>query len=94
MDLDLGIGSGAGLGTGQVPDGGLLDIKGDDGEFSSGSTSSNTSLRSSSSTLPPASASPTPDNVEEEKEALTGCSKSFTGLKLFRRVSKGRPEVD
>lgn len=86
MDLDLGVGTRAGLGIGQVPDGGLPDVKGDDGEFSSGSTSSNASLRSSSSTLPPASASPPPDNVEEEeKEALTGCSKSFTGLKLFRR---------
>lgn len=54
---------------------GLLNTKGGDRKFSSASSSSN-----SSSTLP----SP-PVCVEEEKDLLSGCSKSFTGLKLFGR---------
>lgn len=61
---------------------GLLTVNDGDGNFSSAS-SSNSSLRSSS-TLPPSSSSP-PACVEEEKETLSGCSKSFTGLKLFTR---------
>lgn len=61
---------------------GLLNVKASDGEFSSASSSSHSSLPSSSSTLPPSSLPP-PVCVEEEKE--TGCSKSFTGLKLFGR---------
>ncbi|XP_022615731.1 diacylglycerol kinase zeta-like isoform X2 [Seriola dumerili] len=85
MDLDLGTESDTGRGAGLEPcDGGLLDVKGDDGELSSESSSSNASLPSSS-TLPSTSSSPPPVCVEEEKEVLTGCSKSFTGLKLFTR---------
>lgn len=61
---------------------GLPNVK-EDGEFSSASSSSNSPLPSSSTLLPPVFSSPPP--VEEEKEMLTGCSKSFTGLKLFTR---------
>ncbi|XP_069376579.1 diacylglycerol kinase zeta isoform X15 [Paralichthys olivaceus] len=63
---------------------GFVNMKGVDGEFSSESSSSNTSLRSSS-TLPPSSHSPPPLCVEEDKEMMSGCSKSFTGLKIFTR---------
>lgn len=60
---------------------GLLNVKASDGEFSSASSSSHSSLPS---TLPPSTSSMSPPVfVEEEKE--TGCSKSFTGLKLFGR---------
>ncbi|GAA6216183.1 diacylglycerol kinase zeta-like isoform X6 [Lates japonicus] len=101
MDLDLGVDADLGHGAELETCGGtteeksleterhgegdgLLNLKGDDGEFSSASSSSNYSLPSSS-TLPPSSSSPPPICVEEEKEMLTGCSKSFTGLKLFSR---------
>ncbi|XP_042368812.1 diacylglycerol kinase zeta isoform X2 [Plectropomus leopardus] len=59
----------------------LLNVKEGDGEFSSASSSSNSSLPSSSTfpTYFPQIC------VDEEKEVLTGCSKSFTGLKLFGR---------
>ncbi|CAK6976514.1 diacylglycerol kinase zeta-like isoform X3 [Scomber scombrus] len=60
----------------------LLTVNDGDGDFSS-ATSSNSSLRSSS-TLPPSSSAP-PACIEEENETLSGCSKSFTGLKLFTR---------
>ncbi|XP_008278035.1 diacylglycerol kinase zeta-like [Stegastes partitus] len=60
----------------------LLNVKGGNGEFSSASSSSNSSMPSSSS-LAPSSSSP-PVCVEEE-EMLTGCSRTFTGLRLFRR---------
>ncbi len=63
---------------------GLLNIKGGDGEFSSASSSSNSSLPPSS-TVPPVFSLSSPVCVEEEKEMLSGCSKSFTGLKLFTR---------
>lgn len=94
MDPDLGadadVGHGAGLeacgGTPKVQTGEteteeeeLLNVKGDDGEFSSASSSSNSSLSSSTLQSGPAV------RVEEEKETLSGCSKSFTGLKLFTR---------
>lgn len=55
--------------------------KSGDGAFSSASTSSDSSLPSSSSNLPPVF----PVCVEEDKDLLSGCSKSFTGLKLFTR---------
>ncbi|KAK5875350.1 hypothetical protein CesoFtcFv8_027835 [Champsocephalus esox] len=65
---------------------GSINLKGGDGEFSSASSSSNSSLpSSSSSTLPSFFTSPPPICVEEEQEMLTGCSKSFTGLKIFTR---------
>ncbi|KAK9523727.1 hypothetical protein VZT92_017629 [Zoarces viviparus] len=59
-----------------------LKVKGGNGEFSS--ASSNSSLPSSSN-LPTLFSSPPPICVEDESEMLTGCSKSFTGLKLFTR---------
>lgn len=63
----------------------LLNVKGGDGAFSSASTSSDSSLPSSSSTRPPVFSSVPPICAEDEKEMLSGCSKSFTGLKLFTR---------
>ncbi|XP_073318460.1 diacylglycerol kinase zeta-like isoform X4 [Pagrus major] len=63
---------------------GLLNVKADYEEFSSASSSSNSSLPSSS-TLPPVFSAAPPICVEEDKEMLSGCSKSFTGLKLFNR---------
>ncbi|XP_078099843.1 diacylglycerol kinase zeta-like isoform X3 [Sander vitreus] len=100
MDSDLGADTHLGRGVGLEACGGALEqkreepereeegslnVKGGDGEFSSASSSSNSSLPSSSSTLPPCFSSSHPICVEEEKEMLTGCSKSFTGLKLFTR---------
>lgn len=61
----------------------LLNLKGSDGEFSSASSSSHSSLPSSSTVPPSLSSLSPPVCVEEEKE--TGCSKSFTGLKFFGR---------
>ena len=63
---------------------GLLNVKADYEEFSSASSSSNSSLPSSS-TFPPAFSAAPPICVEEDKETLSGCSRSFTGLKLFNR---------
>lgn len=59
---------------------------GGDGALSSASTFSDSSLpSSSSSTLPGGFPSVHPIYVDEEKEMLSGCSKSFNGLKLFMR---------
>lgn len=55
-----------------------------DGEFSSGSSSSYSSSWASS-TLQPLASSSAPICMDEEKEVLSGCSKSFTGLKIFTR---------
>lgn len=63
---------------------GLLNVEADYEEFSSASSSSNSSLPSSSA-RPPVSSTAHPICVEEDKETLSGCSKSFTGLKLFNR---------
>lgn len=64
----------------------LLNPKAGDGELSSASSSSESSLPSTSSALlPPVFSSNPPINTGEEKEMLSGCSKSFTGLKLFTR---------
>lgn len=64
----------------------LLTPKADDGKLSSASSSSDSSLPSNSSALlPPAFSLNPPSTTEEEKEMLSGCSKSFTGLKLFTR---------
>ena len=63
---------------------GLLNVKADYEEFSSASSSSNSSLPSSSA-LPPVFYTAPPICVEDDKETLSGCSKSFTGLKLFNR---------
>ncbi|XP_041637878.1 diacylglycerol kinase zeta-like isoform X2 [Cheilinus undulatus] len=60
-------------------------LQGHDGDFSSASSSSNSSLPSSASSVYPVFLSPPPIRVEEEKEGLTGCSKSFTALKIFTR---------
>lgn len=64
----------------------LLNSKAGDGELSSASSSSESSLPSTlSALLPPVFSSNPPINTDEEKEMLSGCSKSFTGLKLFSR---------
>lgn len=64
----------------------LLNPKAGDGELSSASSSSESSLPSTSSVLlPPFFSSNPPINTDEEKEMLSSCSKSFTGLKLFTR---------
>lgn len=64
----------------------LLNPKAGDGELSSASSSSESSLPSASSALlSPVFSSNPPINADEEKEMLSGCSKSFTGLKLFTR---------
>ncbi|XP_074483062.1 diacylglycerol kinase zeta isoform X11 [Sebastes fasciatus] len=60
----------------------LLNVTGDR-EFSSASSSSNSSLPSSN--VPTFFSSHPPTCVEEEKDTLTGCSKSLSGLKLFSR---------
>lgn len=62
----------------------LLNVKGGDGAFSSASTSSDSSLPSCSTRSPVFSSGP-PICVEDEKEMLSSCAKSFTGLKLFTR---------
>ncbi|KAK1876662.1 Portal protein [Dissostichus eleginoides] len=93
MESDLGADLGPGPEACGAPDPksedaegeGSINLKGGDGEFSSASSSSNSSLPSSSSTLPSFFTSPPPICVEEEQEMLTGCSKSFTGLKIFTR---------
>lgn len=56
-----------------------------DGDLSFASSSSELSLPSTSSALLPVLSSNPPINIDEEKEMLSGCSKSFTGLKLFTR---------
>lgn len=63
----------------------LLNPKAGDGELSSASSSSESSLPSISSALLPIFSSNAPNNPDEEKEMLSGGSKSFTGLKLFTR---------
>lgn len=63
----------------------LLDSNSGVGGLSSASSSSESSLHSTSSALLPVFLSNPPINTEEEKEMLSGCSKSFTGLKLFTR---------
>lgn len=63
----------------------LPNTKAGDGGLSSASSSSESSLPSTCSTLLPVFSSNPPINIEEEKEMLSGCSKSFTGLKLFTR---------
>lgn len=64
----------------------LLNPKAGDGELSSASSSSESSMLSTSPALPFPVFSPNPPmNTDEEKEMLSGCSKSFTGLKLFTR---------
>ncbi|CAB1450375.1 unnamed protein product [Pleuronectes platessa] len=101
MDLELGadadLGQGAApatcadtteqeeLETEREGEEGFANVKGVDGEFSSESSSSNASLRSSSTLPVPSSSWPPPPCVEEEKEMMSGCSKSFTGLKIFTR---------
>ncbi|KAK5847960.1 hypothetical protein PBY51_017048 [Eleginops maclovinus] len=92
MDSDLGPDLGLGPEACGAPDlqredaeGDGSIIKGGDGEFSSASSSSISSLPSSSSTLPSFFMSSPPICVEAEQEILTGCSKSFTGLKIFTR---------
>ncbi|XP_053273541.1 diacylglycerol kinase zeta isoform X6 [Pleuronectes platessa] len=101
MDLELGadadLGQGAApatcadtteqeeLETEREGEEGFANVKGVDGEFSSESSSSNASLRSSSTLPAPSSSWPPPPCVEEEKEMMSGCSKSFTGLKIFTR---------
>ncbi|AWO95862.1 putative diacylglycerol kinase zeta-like [Scophthalmus maximus] len=97
MELDQGahmdLGHGAGLVTSagatertelEREGDGIVNEKGADGEFSSGSSSSNASLHSCSTLAPISPSSPTVC-AEEDKEMLTGCSKSFTGLKIFTR---------
>lgn len=89
MDPDPGAHTDLGHGTeleacGGETEKGEGNIKGGDGEFSSASSSSVSSVPSSSA-LPPLFSSAPPLGVEEEKEMLSGCSKSFTGLKLFTR---------
>lgn len=92
-DTDLGHGAGLEACSGapeekrgetETEEEGLLNVKGGDGEFSSASSSSNSSLPSSS-TVHLVFSSPSPIYLEEEREMLSGCSKSFTGLKLFTR---------
>uniref|UniRef100_A0A3Q1GGQ8 Diacylglycerol kinase n=1 Tax=Acanthochromis polyacanthus TaxID=80966 RepID=A0A3Q1GGQ8_9TELE len=56
---------------------GFVVVKGGDGGFSSVSSSSNSSMPCSSSLSPLAGV--------EDDEMLTGCSRTFPGLKLFRR---------
>lgn len=97
VDLGDGDGDGAGLEAcssgykdhgDQTEAGGgwFQNATGADGALSSASTFSDSSLpSSSSSTLPGGFPSVHPIYVDEEKEMLSGCSKSFNGLKLFIR---------
>nr|XP_020441708.1 diacylglycerol kinase zeta-like isoform X2 [Monopterus albus] len=89
MDLNTGADTDLGHGAGLEACGGsgeevLLNVEGGKGEFSSASSSSDSSLPSSSNLSPASSLSP-PVGVEEEKKTVSGCSRSFTGLKLFTR---------